>query len=263
MKDLTQSLEDYLEAIWVTSLKEKVVRVKNIVKRLNVKTASVVGALKILADKGLVIHERYGYVELTQQGIDRAKKIYERHETLTKFFHEILGIEFEPAVKDACQVEHYLNKDTMERIVKLIKFIETCPEGEPLWLSRFHYFVKHGEHPEKCCSPAKERVRRAGREGNSMQVDDETDQVNKEHVKLSTLKVGQEAKVVRVSAESSLKRRLLDMGIVPGTKVRLEKIAPLGDPIDVIVKGYHLSLRKEEASAITVEIQSSAAKEDA
>ena len=252
MKALTQSLEDYLEAIWVTSLNEKVVRVKNIVKRLNVKTASVVGALKILADKGLVIHERYGYVELTQQGIDRAKKIYERHETLTKFFHEILGIEFESAVKDACQVEHYLNKDTMERIVKLIKFIETCPEGEPLWLSRFHYFVKHGEHPEKCC-----------REGNSMQVDDETDQVNKEHVKLSTLKVGQEAKVVRVSAESSLKRRLLDMGVVPGTKVRLEKIAPLGDPIDVIVKGYHLSLRKEEASAITVEIQSSAAREDA
>lgn len=252
MKALTQSLEDYLEAIWVTSLNEKVVRVKNIVKRLNVKTASVVGALKILADKGLVIHERYGYVELTQQGIDRAKKIYERHETLTKFFHEILGIEFESAVKDACQVEHYLNKDTMDRIVKLIKFIETCPEGEPLWLSRFHYFVKHGEHPEKCC-----------REGNSMQVDDETDQVNKEHVKLSTLKVGQEAKVVRVSAESSLKRRLLDMGVVPGTKVRLEKIAPLGDPIDVIVKGYHLSLRKEEASAITVEIQSSAAREDA
>ncbi len=252
MKSLTQSLEDYLEAIWVTSLKEKVVRVKNIVKRLNVKTASVVGALKILADKGLVIHERYGYVELTQQGIDRAKKIYERHETLTKFFHEILGIEFESAVKDACQVEHYLNKDTMERIVKFIKFIETCPEGEPLWLSRFHYFVRHGEHPEKCC-----------REGNSMQVDDGRDQVNKEHVKLSTLKVGQEAKVVRVSAESSLKRRLLDMGMVPGTKVRLEKIAPLGDPIDVIVKGYHLSLRKEEASAITVEIQSSAAKEDA
>lgn len=252
MKALTPSLEDYLEAIWVTSLKEKVVRVKNIVKRLNVKTASVVGALKILADKGLVIHERYGYVELTQQGIDRAKKIYERHETLTKFFHEILGIEFESAVKDACQVEHYLNKDTMERIVKFIKFIETCPEGEPLWLSRFRYFVKHGEHPEKCC-----------REGNSMQVDDGTDQVNKEHVKLSTLKVGQEAKVVRVSAESSLKRRLLDMGVVPGTKVRLEKIAPLGDPIDVIVKGYHLSLRKEEASAITVEIQSSAAREDA
>ena len=252
MKSLTPSLEDYLEAIWVTSLKEKVVRVKNIVKRLNVKTASVVGALKTLADKGLVIHERYGYVELTQQGIDRAKKIYERHETLTKFFHEILGIEFESAVKDACQVEHYLNKDTMERIVKFIKFIETCPEGEPLWLSRFHYFVKHGEHAEKCC-----------REGNSMQVDDGADQVTKEHVKLSTLKVGQEAKVVRVSAESSLKRRLLDMGVVPGTKVRLEKIAPLGDPIDVIVKGYHLSLRKEEASAITVEIMPSAAKEDA
>jgi DtxR family Mn-dependent transcriptional regulator len=251
MKALTPSLENYLEAIWITSLKEKVVRVKDIVKQLNVKTASVVGALKILADKGLVIHEKYGYVELTQQGTDRAKKIYERHETLTKFFHEILDIDFESAVKDACQVEHYLNKDTMERIVKFIKFIETCPEGEPQWLSRFRYFVKHGEHPEQCC-----------REGNPMNAANETNPVNIQHVKLSALKAGQEAKVVRVSAESSLKKRLLDMGVVPGTKVRLEKIAPLGDPIDIVVKGYHLSLRKQEASAITVEILPSPAKEN-
>lgn len=150
MDTLTPSLEDYLEAIWVTGLKEKVVRVKDIVKSLNVKSASVIGALKVLSEKGLVVHERYGYIELTKEGATTAEKIYGKHQTLSKFFHEILGIDLKTAVKDACQIEHYIDKKTMDRIVKLTEFIETCPEGEPLWFSSFHYFVKHGVRPEHC-----------------------------------------------------------------------------------------------------------------
>lgn len=234
---LTPSLEDYLEAIWVTSLKERVVRVRDIVKFLNVKTASVIGAMKVLAEKGLVVHERYGYIELTQQGIEVAKDVYERHKTLYKFFSEILGVEPDTAVKDACQIEHHISKKTMERIVKFIKFIETCPEGEPLWFSSFHYYVKHGTRPEHCYS--EEII-----EGDKKMY----------LSKLDNLKVGQEGKVLRLTAAGSVKRRLLDMGIVPGVKVKVEKVAPLGDPIDIIVKGYHLSLRKEEAASIIMGI---------
>lgn len=72
--------------------------------------------------------------------------------------------------------------------------------------------------------------------------------------KLSEIKIGQEGIVVEIAAEPGIKRRLMDMGLVPGVKVKIEKVAPLGDPTDLIVKGYHLSLRKEEASAITVEV---------
>ncbi len=150
MENLTASLEDYLEAICVIGLKKRVVRVKDIVKRLDVKPSSVIGALKALGERGLVIHERYGYVELTEDGASAAERIYKKHKALAKFFHEILGIDSETAVKDACQIEHYVDRKTMDRISKFIDFIETCPEGEPLWLSSFHYFAKHGVRPEHC-----------------------------------------------------------------------------------------------------------------
>jgi Fe2+ transport system protein FeoA len=71
---------------------------------------------------------------------------------------------------------------------------------------------------------------------------------------LNRLAVGQKGKVLKISAESGIKRRLLDMGIVPGQEIAVEKVAPLGDPVDILVKGYHLTLRRKEASCITVEV---------
>jgi len=66
------------------------------------------------------------------------------------------------------------------------------------------------------------------------------------------LKVGQEYRVQNLTADSTIKKRLLDMGIVPGLIIKVEKVAPLGDPIDIIVRGYHLTLRREEISAISL-----------
>jgi ferrous iron transport protein A len=72
---------------------------------------------------------------------------------------------------------------------------------------------------------------------------------------LAMLKPGQQAKIVRLDASiGSIRRRMMDMGVLPGELIRVEKIAPLGNPIEVIVKGYSLSLRKEEAKGIEVEV---------
>jgi Fe2+ transport system protein FeoA len=70
---------------------------------------------------------------------------------------------------------------------------------------------------------------------------------------LSDMKKGQTATVVRVGGNGILRRRLHEMGILKGTDVYVEKYAPLKDPIELIVKGYHISLRVEEASHIAVE----------
>ncbi|WP_022667254.1 FeoA domain-containing protein [Desulfospira joergensenii] len=70
---------------------------------------------------------------------------------------------------------------------------------------------------------------------------------------LSRMKSGQEAVIVRVSGERLLRRRLLEMGINRGTKIYVEKYAPLKDPLELVVKGYHVSLRVEEAANILVE----------
>ncbi len=70
---------------------------------------------------------------------------------------------------------------------------------------------------------------------------------------LSELKEGQTASVVRVQGEGPFRRRLLEMGFLRGTEVYVEKYAPLKDPIELILKGYHVSLRVDEAARIQVE----------
>ncbi|MFO7913578.1 MAG: FeoA domain-containing protein [Desulfotignum sp.] len=72
-------------------------------------------------------------------------------------------------------------------------------------------------------------------------------------VLLCDMRAGQEGTIVRVSGESTLRRRLLEMGINRGTRVYVEKYAPLKDPVELVVKGYHISLRVEEAAHILVE----------
>ncbi|MBA7608822.1 HTH-type transcriptional regulator MntR [subsurface metagenome] len=150
MINLTSSLEDYLEAIWMTSLKKKVVRVKDIVEHLGVKAASVVEAMSNLREKGFYIQEKYGYIELTPNGNKIAKNIYKKHKILSRFLKEVLDVEKETAADDACRIEHHVSKKTLNKIIKFIKFIDGCPEGEPICLSKFRSFVKNGVRPEPC-----------------------------------------------------------------------------------------------------------------
>jgi Fe2+ transport system protein FeoA len=72
-------------------------------------------------------------------------------------------------------------------------------------------------------------------------------------MRLSELRQGQAATITRVGGSGLLRRRILEMGIVKGSKIHVEKYAPLKDPLELIVKGYHVSLRVEEASQIDVE----------
>ena len=71
---------------------------------------------------------------------------------------------------------------------------------------------------------------------------------------LRDVAVGQSATVVKLHGEGKVKRRIMDMGITTGIAIKMIKVAPLGDPIEVTVRGYQLSLRKEEASSIQVEV---------
>lgn len=70
---------------------------------------------------------------------------------------------------------------------------------------------------------------------------------------LREVKVGDTVKIVRIGGNGHVKRRVMDMGLTKGTEVAVRKIAPLGDPIELTVRGYELSIRKDEASVIEVE----------
>lgn len=70
---------------------------------------------------------------------------------------------------------------------------------------------------------------------------------------LKDVRIGSSAKVVKVEGEGAIKRRIMDMGITKGTEILVKKVAPLGDPMELTVRGYQLSLRKEDAKKILVE----------
>lgn len=70
---------------------------------------------------------------------------------------------------------------------------------------------------------------------------------------LRETKIGETVKIVRLHGEGAVKRRIMDMGVTKGTEVYVRKVAPLGDPIEVTVRGYELSLRKADAEMIEVE----------
>lgn len=71
---------------------------------------------------------------------------------------------------------------------------------------------------------------------------------------LRELPLGKSAKVVKLTGEGAIKRRIMDMGITKGTELNVRKVAPLGDPIEITVRGYELSLRKADAERIEVEL---------
>ena len=70
---------------------------------------------------------------------------------------------------------------------------------------------------------------------------------------LGSVKVGASAKIVKINGEGALRRRIMDMGITKGITVYVRKVAPFGDPIELTVRGYELSMRKEDADKIEVE----------
>ena len=149
-KKLSSNMEDYLEAIAVAKKRNGVARVKNIGSFLKVKTSSVTSALNTLSKKGLVVHERYGYIELTPDGKTVAESVLKRHNVLVKFLVKILRIGEKTAVEDACKMEHAVSSKTFHKLTEFIRFTELGLNGrEPEWLKNFDYYLKTGRKP-KC-----------------------------------------------------------------------------------------------------------------
>jgi Fe2+ transport system protein FeoA len=71
-------------------------------------------------------------------------------------------------------------------------------------------------------------------------------------IPLSLLQPGDQGEVVQVKAQGQVRQRLLEMGFIRGARLRVEKLAPLGDPMELVIKGYHLSLRRDESACILV-----------
>lgn len=119
--DLSASLEDYLEAIYHLVRENRVARVRDIAERLGVQMPSVTGALRTLAAKELVNHDPYSYVTLTPAGERVARDMVRRHEVLTGFLSDFLGLDLAVAERNACAMEHAIEPQVLDRLVAFVE----------------------------------------------------------------------------------------------------------------------------------------------
>lgn len=124
---LSESLEDYLKAIFCIIDERKVARPKDIIKRMNVSGASVTGALRVLAERKLIFYSPHDFVSFTEEGARIAGEIYHRHLQLRSFLIDILRVAPDLANETACKMEHVIPEDILDRIARLSDFIKGCP----------------------------------------------------------------------------------------------------------------------------------------
>lgn len=125
---MTESLEMYLETISLLRERTKMARVTDIARELGVSKPSVHTALHELERRGLIEHKHYGEVFLSPAGKSASSEIRRRHDLLTAFLRNVVGVGAETAERDACRIEHYLSKETMDRIGEIAGSAE--PRGE-------------------------------------------------------------------------------------------------------------------------------------
>ena len=153
---ITPTMEDYLEAIYNLAKEKRVVRVRDIAKRLGVKMPTVTNMLKTLSGKGMIDYEKYEYLELTEKGSDVGSEIDRRHQILRRFLTDILNIDYSQADDDACKMEHAVSPTTFEAFVDFMEFIEHCPRGGASWLEYFNEYRVHGQPKDKCLERMKQ-----------------------------------------------------------------------------------------------------------
>lgn len=136
---LSDSLEDYLEAIYHIVAQKQAARAKDIAGRMNVNNSSVTGALRSLADKGLINYAPYDVITLTHKGKKAADSVVRRHRVLCDFFTKVLAIGQEEAETAACKMEHGVSRIILERFIQFVEFVETCPQIDIQWTQKNGY----------------------------------------------------------------------------------------------------------------------------
>lgn len=135
--DLSENLEDYLETILDLEQTHKVARVKDIAEQRGVLRGSVTGALRSLAEKGLINYEPYSFITLTEKGMAVAGEIARRHSIIRNFLENVLQLDETTAEDNACRMEHAMDRAAIDRLVDFIEYIETCPRTDKHWLEGF------------------------------------------------------------------------------------------------------------------------------
>lgn len=137
MERLSHSQEDYLEEIYKQVLQNGFAKVTDISNALNVKKASVTGALNLLSGKKLINYEPYSKITLTKTGEEFAKTILKKHETLRDFCENVLNLSPAEASENACRMEHIVSEKFFKNFIKFSGFIRDYGRENPEFIRKY------------------------------------------------------------------------------------------------------------------------------
>jgi len=243
---LTASLEDYLEAIWHLIQEKQVARSKDIAERLGVNKSSVTGALKNLGARDLIHYEAYQYVTLTEGGRKAATDIVRRHEVIHDFLTRILGIPEDVSESNACRIEHALDGQTLEKLVNFVEFVLTCPRTKEGWTEGFREFCHKQPNLARCHECLDTFM---------AEIDESMAgamPARGPRLSLSDLAVGEEARIVEISPGDAIPAQLRKKGLTEGALIQLEKADGEDEKLAAKVRGYHVNLQRDQASAVKI-----------
>ena len=229
---VTAALEDYLEAIFNLCRFNQAARSRDIAELLNVHKSTVTAALKSLGNQKLINYAPYEAVTLTPAGRKVAEDVAMRHSALRDFFINVLKVNQDTAESAACGMEHAIPREIVEKLAAFAVSMRNCPQVAKTFME-----VTDGQC-KTCLERAEKEVAAPA--------------ATIAHPTLAQIAPGGKVTVIGVRGRGEVKKRLTEMGLTRGAEVTVERVAPMGDPLDVKVRGYHLSLRKEEADLVSV-----------
>lgn len=233
---MSTSTEEYLESLYTLTQNGEAASTSEISKRLNVAPASVTEMLKKLADKGYVDYLPYRGVTLTPKGFELAEKMTRKHRLLERFLHDVLHIGNDKVHAEACAMEHALSDEAERALCQTLKAPDKCPDDGKVI---------------PACNLGFSSCRECQQWGSS-----NLDEVGKRKVNvvsIASLKEKQTGNVAFIRGDNKTLRRLLDLGLTPGTKVSVNRIGPLKGPVEICVRGSKLAVGDEIACNVFVE----------
>ncbi|MDR2681482.1 MAG: metal-dependent transcriptional regulator [Holosporaceae bacterium] len=131
MTELTPNQENYLKTVYIEVTEKGYAKMSDVAALLSVRKSSVNAALNILADKGLINYTPYTKITLTEIGLEKARKIINRFETMNNFFLHILKLSREESIANSCKIEHVMSETLFNRVQKFYEFTKEFCKKNP------------------------------------------------------------------------------------------------------------------------------------
>ncbi|MBI2938386.1 MAG: metal-dependent transcriptional regulator [Thaumarchaeota archaeon] len=236
VKSAQKSIEDYLKAVYSLQQNGNKVSTSEISQTLNVAPASVTEMLKKLSEKRYIEYSPYHGTTLTSSGLTIAEKTTRKHRLLERFLHDMLKIDKVQVHSQACEMEHALSDEAEESLCRLLKHPDKCPDDDKIIPACTLPF----SNCEECVEMHSKGLEQVGKRQQNL-------------VSICNLKAGTSAKVSFIRGEHRVLQRLLDMGLTPGTPIKVERAAPMKGPVEVCVRGSKVALGQDIAANVFVE----------